>query len=572
MPEASPPDYDEERKPSILAVDDMPSILQLLQMTLAPDYEVSTAQSGEEALQAVAARNFDLILLDVMMPGMDGLETLRRLRQLPTFATTPVIFLTAVDDLLSEQKALELGADDYIVKPFKPSLVQLRIANLLNRSQLQQELQLALSSADQGLWEWDLKKNRVRIDARHSVQIQLERAASIGEASGWDGFAHPESLADIAQTRQAYLTGQLAAFDVDARLRKQNGEWIWVNIYGKASKHSADGQIARLKGTYRNIEQRKAAENALRESEERLRFVMDATGEGIWDWAIPSDEIRHNSSWYRLLGQEESALPHSIELYNTLIHPDDKARVDNALRDCLSGGADFVCEYRLRHAQGHYLWLLGRGKVVERAPDGSPLRMVGANKNITERKNAEAEFKRMALFDPLTGLPNRRLLVDRLQQAISKNRRSAQYGAVLFIDMDRFKQLNDSLGHDFGDLLLIEIGRRLLACIRETDTAARLGGDEFIVMLSELGEDSGEALESAQKIASKILESLNQPYQLGPLPYRSTPSIGLTLFADEESGVDAIIKRADQAMYEAKNAGRNCLRVSAPDGARRKSG
>jgi len=572
MSEACPPNNDDERKPSILAVDDMPSILQLLQMTLSPDYEVSTAQSGRDALKAVAESSFDLLLLDVMMPGMDGLETLRQLRQSAGFGTTPVIFLTAVDDLLSEQKALEMGADDYIVKPFKPSLVQLRIANLLNRSQLQQELELALTSADQGLWEWDLKKNQVKIDARHSKQLELAHADSGTKEPDWQGLCHPESRASIEETKAAYLAGRLPAFDVDARLRKLNGEWTWVNIYGKASKRSTDGQTSRLKGTYRNIEQRKAAENALKESEERLRFVMEATGEGIWDWSLPSDKVTHNASWYRLLGREESSLGHSFELYNTLIHPDDKAMVDAALRSCLDDGVDFICEYRLRHAQGHYLWLLGRGKVVERAPDGSPLRMVGANKDITERKNAEAEFKRMALFDPLTSLPNRRLLVDRLQQAISKNRRSAQHGAVLFIDMDRFKQLNDSLGHDFGDLLLIEIGHRLTACIRETDTAARLGGDEFIVMLSELGDDADEALESAKKIAGKILESLNQPYQLGPHPYRSTPSIGLALFSDEDGGVDGIIKRADQAMYEAKAAGRNCLQFSEPDGVRRKSG
>ena len=552
-----------ECKPGILAVDDTPAILFLLQMTLSQHYEVTAVPSGFAALEATAKRRFDLILLDLMMPGMDGLETLRQLRQQASFGNTPVIFLTAADDLGSERTALELGADDYIIKPFKPTLVQLRIANLLQRARLQNELELALASTDQGLWEGNLLTEEVRIDARRGEPLGLPAETAGDKKLNWSNLCHPECREKIQAARDAYLSGQVPAFDVDVRLLSLRGDWVWVNIYGKASQTDENGEVVRIKGTYRNIELRKAAEQALRQSEERLRFVMEATGEGIWDWLVQTDQVTHNASWCRLLGLDEQYLQHQVSFFKSLIHPDDLEQVEAALIACLGNKADLNCEYRLRHADGHDVWLLDRGKVVERAADGSPIRMVGSVRDITERKAIEAEFKRLALFDQLTGLPNRRLLVDRLHQAVANCKRHQRHGGVMFIDLDRFKQLNDTLGHDIGDLLLIEVGRRLNSCIRGNDTAARLGGDEFIVLLTELSGDRAMAQASATQVGEKILEALNRPYQLGPHPYSNTPSIGLTLFAGDSTDVDAILKRADSAMYESKNAGRNCLRISA---------
>lgn len=553
-----------EGKASILAVDDMPGILQLLQVMLSDDYEVTAVNSGLLAIEAFAARTFDLVLLDLMMPEIDGFETLRRLKQLPNFGTTPVIFLTAMDDLDSERSALELGADEYIVKPFKPSLVSLRIANLLQRVQLQRELELALASADKGLWDWDLASGCVRIDTRWGVLLNLGGDGAGVVETAWDRLCHPDSQSAFDNAKRAYLGGELPAFDVDVRMLKPDRTWVWINLYGKTVTVDPAGNVLRMRGTYRSVERRKLAEIALEKSEERLRFVMEATGEGIWDWFVPSGRFSCNASWCRILGLDEHLLEHSVDFARSLIHPDDIEAVDHALQASLREDLDFVSELRMRHADGHYIWVMERGRVVERAPDGRAVRMVGSVRNITERKEMEAEYKRMALFDPLTGLPNRRLLVDRLEQAIIQNRRNGEHGALMFIDLDHFKALNDTLGHDFGDMLLIEVGRRLNSCVREMDTVVRLGGDEFIVMLTKLPEGRESALKDAERVGDKILQALNESYQLGAHSYHSTPSVGLTLFdGGGEESVEALIKRADAAMYQSKAAGRNCLRVAA---------
>jgi diguanylate cyclase (GGDEF)-like protein/PAS domain S-box-containing protein len=195
---------------------------------------------------------------------------------------------------------------------------------------------------------------------------------------------------------------------------------------------------------------------------------------------------------------------------------------------------------------------------------GTTTHYVGVFQDITARKAAEEEIRNLAFYDPLTHLPNRRLLLDRLQQAVAASSRNGRYGALLFLDLDNFKTLNDSLGHDMGDRLLVEVAGRLQACVREGDTVARLGGDEFVLMVQDLSQTGGEAAAQAESTASKVLEALNRPYQLGSQEYRGSSSIGVALFSGREVGIDELLKRADLAMYQAKSAGRNTLRFFDP--------
>lgn len=184
--------------------------------------------------------------------------------------------------------------------------------------------------------------------------------------------------------------------------------------------------------------------------------------------------------------------------------------------------------------------------------------------DITQRKEAEEKIKHLAFYDPLTKLPNRRLLLDRLQQALVTSARSRHYGAVLFIDLDNFKSLNDTLGHDIGDLLLQEVAKRLRGCVREGDTVARLGGDEFVVVLEGLSMQAPEAASQTEFVSEKILVALGLPSMLGNHEYRSTPSIGVTLFGRQPTEIEEILKQADIAMYQAKKAGRNTVRFFDP--------
>jgi len=195
---------------------------------------------------------------------------------------------------------------------------------------------------------------------------------------------------------------------------------------------------------------------------------------------------------------------------------------------------------------------------------GTVTNYVATLTDITLRKAAADEIKHLAFYDPLTALPNRRLLLDRLKKALASSARSGKEGALLFIDLDNFKTLNDTLGHDIGDLLLQQVAHRLESCVREGDTVARLGGDEFVLMLENLSQLPIEAAAQTEFVGDKILASLNQPYQLGPHEYHSTPSIGATLFNAHDATIDELLKQADIAMYQAKHAGRNAMRFYDP--------
>jgi diguanylate cyclase (GGDEF)-like protein/PAS domain S-box-containing protein len=196
---------------------------------------------------------------------------------------------------------------------------------------------------------------------------------------------------------------------------------------------------------------------------------------------------------------------------------------------------------------------------------GEVTHFVGTLIDNTLRKAAEDEIRHLAFYDPLTSLPNRRLLQDRLRQALASSMRSGHEGALLFIDLDNFKTLNDTLGHHIGDQLLLQVAERLSGCVRESDTVARLGGDEFVVMLDNLSEHMADAATQAEFVGRKIISSLNQPYLLAGNQHFSTPSVGAALFNKEDDSVDDLLKRADLAMYQAKAAGRNTLRFFDPE-------
>jgi diguanylate cyclase (GGDEF)-like protein/PAS domain S-box-containing protein len=197
--------------------------------------------------------------------------------------------------------------------------------------------------------------------------------------------------------------------------------------------------------------------------------------------------------------------------------------------------------------------------------DGNITNYVASLADITQRKKAEEEIRNLAFYDALTGMPNRRLLMDRLQQALAFSARSGHHGAILFIDLDNFKALNDTLGHDIGDILLQQAAERLAACTRNGDTVARMGGDEFVVLLENLSRQSAEAAAQTEAIGEKIIANLNLPYQLAEHEYHNTPSIGATVFSNHERKIDELFKQADIAMYQAKKAGRNALRFFDPE-------
>jgi len=306
------------------------------------------------------------------------------------------------------------------------------------------------------------------------------------------------------------------------------------------------------------------AQQQVQESEKRLSHVLNVTGEGVWDWDLKTNRLQHNQRWYELLGYDKSDLSSTVADFDRCLFDEDRENIQAAVNRCLQGHGPYRHEHRMKRKDGTVIWALDRGDVVERDEQGRPLRMVGSFTDVSERRQAEAETQRLAFFDPLTGLPNRRRMLDRLQQAIDTSQQTARHGALLFIDLDNFKDLNDSKGHAAGDALLKLVGQRLRNCLRQVDTAARIGGDEFVAILENLGADPAQAAAQIEVIATKVLRHIGRPYEIEGATCNSTPSIGIALFGAPNDTADELLKRADFAMYQAKNAGRNTLRFHDP--------
>jgi diguanylate cyclase (GGDEF)-like protein/PAS domain S-box-containing protein len=312
-------------------------------------------------------------------------------------------------------------------------------------------------------------------------------------------------------------------------------------------------------------------QQALMESEERWKFALDGSGDGVWDWNIQTGEAHYSKRWKEMLGFAENEIQNQASEWLDRVHPEDTSRVMAAIQAHIDGKTPSAeIEFRMLCKDGRWTWILGRGIVASRTSDGRPLRLVGTNTDITARKQLEEQIRQQALLDALTGLPNRRMLGDRLDQAMASSTRTGHYGALMAIDLDNFKTLNDAHGHAAGDLLLVEVGRRLRSCVREVDTVARTGGDEFVVVIGELGTESGAAALQAGFVAEKVHASLSAPYLLASgeegraeprIEHRCTASIGVALFVDHATTPDDVLRSADSAMYQAKGAGRNAVRV-----------
>ena len=293
-------------------------------------------------------------------------------------------------------------------------------------------------------------------------------------------------------------------------------------------------------------------------SHEHMKLALDSGGLGLWSWNLVTGDFEVDQRLLAMLGFAPGEVQPDNHLFAKLLHPEDRQKLRELLPPVLNGEVPrLLLDHRLRHKEGHWVHLMARGQVVERDTAGRALRMAGTDVDRSAQKRLEEEIHRLAFFDPLTQLPNRRLLLDRLQQLSAARARNNQMAAVLFLDLDRFKLLNDSHGHDQGDALLIQVAQRLRVCVREVDTVARLGGDEFVVALAQLGSDADMAQAGAQAVANKILRAMAQPFDLSEVTWSLSASIGVALLLDARALPEDILKQADVAMYQAKAAGRN---------------
>lgn len=311
----------------------------------------------------------------------------------------------------------------------------------------------------------------------------------------------------------------------------------------------------------RQIARRKQVDKELAEQEEFFRLITENVEDFIAVLDLQGRRLYNSPSYARLFGDVE-AMKGSDSFAE--IHPEDRERIKAVFRDSVQNGIGQRTEFRFVLPDGNIRHMESSSGLIKDS-QGKPRSVVVVSHDVTERKMVEQEINKLAFYDTLTQLPNRRLLDDRLEQAITACKRSGHYGAVMFIDLDNFKPLNDTYGHKAGDLLLIEVASRLASCVREVDTVSRIGGDEFVVVLSDLSGEKSECAAQATNIAEKIRVSLSGPYWLTSSAQGSTKmityqnlsaSIGVALF-NNNANVESILKLADKAMYRAKEAGRN---------------
>ncbi|WP_210544328.1 EAL domain-containing protein [Rhodoferax sp. PAMC 29310] len=418
------------------------------------------------------------------------------------------------------------------------------------RRELNELLDVTQDMARVGGWAVDFEKEEIFWTEGVFRILELSSSTYTPTLSSMAGFFSPASLATI---EASYADGmsQPTHHDVELQMVTATGRPIWVKSMGNTVWKN--GQPLKRTSVLQDITERKNSESALRDSEERWKLALESTGDGMWDWHIQSGTEYLSAQLLAMYGLSEAQDEQHPNVLDGRTHPDDLLQLERDRADHFEGRTPtYVNEHRILCSDGSWKWILSRGMVITRDPQGLPLRMIGTHTDITARKASEALVWKQAHFDTLTGLPNRRMLRDRLEHEIQKNRRDDRKLAILFIDLDHFKEVNDTLGHDNGDLLLIEAALRIKACVRDTDTVARMGGDEFTVLMTELPD-----VASVERTLQSLLHAMSSVFQLGDEQVYVSASIGITIFPLDGNEVEDLYKNADQALYVAKGAGRN---------------
>ena len=515
----------------------------------------------DQALEQALREPWDAVLTDYHLPGMDISRIVRMVR-----AADPLVPVLLVSGSIGEERAVELlraGLTDFVAKDAVARIPE-ALARALQEASDRRELQqahAALAASEhkfRSLFD-STPCGLLGVDRDSGMVLQCNRQAHrmLGEvvARSLDGIVHEQDLPALARRRAHAVAAD--AVPLQLRLQAADGQWFWAECdIAELAAGDEVGAPAQWVLSVVDITERKLAEDELRissiafESQEGL-VVLDAAG----------NIQRVNQAFTAITG-----------------HTQKQACEESSTVVLSTGGDDALRRrvWRLIREEGYW-----QGEVVNRRRDGSlysawmtfsavrnaageVTHYVGTLSDISREKEAQREIHRLAYFDPLTDLPNRRLLHDRIEHALAASRRNEEHAAVLLLDLDHFKKVNDSLGHNFGDELLLQASGRMRSALRAGDTLARFGGDEFVVLLEDLGSDPIVAGRHAERVGEALREALARRYDLGTQSLYCTASIGITLFRGRDATMESVLRHADLAMYRAKNAGRNSVRFFEP--------
>ena len=388
--------------------------------------------------------------------------------------------------------------------------------------------------------------------AMHGYTQHEEKMADLTKLSTDYVLLSPEGqvLPMVQWPIQRLLRGELVE-NTEINLINTRQQWTRFFCYSGVLMRAADGKPQLGLLTIRDITERKQAEKARAEAEQRLQLAVDIAHLGAWEWSLLDNSVYYSAQWKKLLGFEEADLPDKLDEWSNRLYPADRERVLSEIRTFVQHPVGTLkLEYRLRHRDELYRWMVAQA-IASLDEQGRTVKLIGTMLDVTEQKQIEQRLLEVAQHDPLTGLPNRALIFDYASHLLAAAQRKHSRGALLFIDLDRFKPVNDLYGHEIGDSLLKEVGARLTACVRHEDLIGRIGGDEFVIVLSDIGKDF-----SALTAAQHVIDSLSRPFQIGGFDLSISASVGISFFPRHGMDVDTLLHAADLAMYQAKEAGR----------------
>lgn len=425
---------------------------------------------------------------------------------------------------------------------------------------VQERFQIAAALVSDALWDWDLQTDSLWWSTGMHRLFGHEEVDELPNYLG-QALLHPDDRGRVFAGVRTALVQDVDQWQDTYRLQKANGHYAWVENRAKIVRNGS-GHALRMVGIIRDITGERERQTSQQETARRLAdqaALLDKTRDAIIVTDL-EDRIQYwNAGATRLYGWHSDEAIGQLQMH--LLFEDPLILRERAER--LVQEEEVTLDLTQRHKDGRQLQVRVHWTLV-RDDAGHPHAIFSVNTDVTEARRDEARIQQLAFYDPLTNLPNRASLMERLHQALLSSERHCQHGALMFLDLDNFKTLNDTLGHAVGDVLLMKVAHRLQQAMRSTDTVARLGGDEFVVLLEELGADASRAAMQAEIAGRKVLAAFAEPFEIDDHVQPFSTSLGITLFRARSDDPGELLKQADLAMYEAKQAGRNTMRFFDP--------